>query len=185
MNIKEILFPLIIGILFGFALVKGGLTKYKNIAGAFRFTDMTVMKFMLTAIITAGFGVYALKALHAVTMLPVPATFWLGNILGGLIFGVGMALAGFCPGSILAGAGEGKLDYLAAGVLGIFAGSFIYGLTYAPAMQAIKAMGSVKITLPQLLNANPFLILAVLTVISLVLFYFFERGLKRKDKLEE
>jgi uncharacterized membrane protein YedE/YeeE len=185
MNIKEIIFPLIIGILFGYALVKGGLTKYANISGAFRFTDMTVMKFMLTAIITAGFGVYGLKALHVMTMLPIPATFLLGNALGGLIFGVGMSLAGFCPGTILAGAGEGKVDYLVAGVLGMFTGSFLYGLTYDPTMKAIKAIGAIKTTIPELLNANPFLVLAVLLVFSLILFYLFQRGLKRKDKLEE
>jgi len=146
---------------------------------------MTVMKFMLTAIITGGFGVYTLKALRVVTMLPIPATFWLGNILGGLIFGVGMALAGFCPGSIIAGIGEGKVDYLVAGVLGMFAGSFFYGLTYDPAMQTIKAIGSSKITIPELVKANPFLVLAVLAVVSSILFYFFYRGLKRKDKLQE
>jgi len=119
MSIKEIIFPLIIGIIFGFALVKAGLTKYSHISGVFRFTDLTVLKFMLTAIVVAGFGVFGLRALGAITMLPVPYTFLPGNVLGGLIFGVGMSLAGFCPGTILAGAGEGKLDYLLAGVLGM------------------------------------------------------------------
>jgi len=99
MSIKEIIFPLIIGIIFGFALVKAGLTKYSHISGVFRFTDLTVLKFMLTAIVVAGFGVFGLRALGAITMLPVPYTFLPGNVLGGLIFGVGMSLAGFCPGN--------------------------------------------------------------------------------------
>lgn len=184
MNIKEIIFPLIIGILFGYALVKGGLTRYSNISGAFRFTDMTVIKFMLTGILTAGFGVFALQALKVVNYLPIPSTYWLGNILGGLIFGVGMSLAGFCPGTILAGAGEGKVDYFVAGFLGMFTGTIIYGLVYDPTMKAIKSIGAVKTTLADLLNASPFLVLAVLLVISLLLFYLFYRGLKRKDKVE-
>lgn len=184
MNIKEIIFPLIIGIIFGYALVKGGLTKYSNIAGAFRFTDMTVMKFMLTGIVTGGLGVYALKALNVITMLPIPSTYWVGNIAGGLIFGVGMCLAGFCPGTILAGAGEGKVDYLVSGFLGMFTGTFIYGLVYDPAMKTIKSIGAVKITIPEMVNAHPLLVVAILAVISLILFYLFARGLKRRDKVE-
>ncbi len=184
MNFTDILFPLLIGILFGYALVKGGLTKYSNISGAFRFTDMTVMKFMLTAIITGAIGVFSLKAFNVITDLPTPLTFLLGNVVGGLIFGVGMSLAGFCPGTILAGAGEGKVDYLLAGVTGMFAGSLLYGFTYDPAMKALKT-GAQELRIPDMWNVNPFLVIAVLFVFSLVLFYLFERGLKRKDRTEQ
>ncbi len=183
MKITDYLFPLLIGILFGYALVKGGLTRYTNITGAFRFTDMTVMKFLLTAMITAAIGTYALFATGVVKTLPIPPTFLLGNAVGGLIFGVGMSLAGFCPGTILAGAGEGKIDYLAAGVTGMFTGSLLYGFTYDPAMKALK-QGSAELTFPDMWNVNPFLVISVLLVFSLLLFYLFERGLKRKDRTE-
>ena len=61
--------------------------------------------------------------LGVITFPTVPATYIVGNLVGGLIFGVGMALAGFCPGTCAAGAGEGKLDYLIPGLLGFLTGA--------------------------------------------------------------
>ena len=86
---------LLLGVGFGFALNKGGLTKYRRIAGQFRFTDMTVLKFMMTAIVVAMTGLYIFRGLGWITLPTVPATYIVGNLLGGLIFGVGMALAGY------------------------------------------------------------------------------------------
>jgi hypothetical protein len=86
---------IVLGIGFGFSLNKAGLTKYHKIANQFRFTDMTILKFMLTAIIVAMTGLYIFRGLGWVTFPTVPATYIVGNLLGGLIFGVGMALAGY------------------------------------------------------------------------------------------
>jgi uncharacterized protein len=84
-----------LGVGFGFSLNKAGLTKYHKIANQFRFTDMTILKFMLTAIVVAMIGLYIFRGLGWVTFPTVPATYIVGNLLGGLIFGVGMALAGY------------------------------------------------------------------------------------------
>ena len=86
---------LILGVLFGFSLNKAGLTKYKKIVNAFRFTDMAVLKFMMTALVVSMIGLYTLRGLGMVTVPAVPATYIAGNAVGGLIFGVGMALAGY------------------------------------------------------------------------------------------
>ena len=86
---------IVLGIGFGFSLNKAGLTKYHKIANQFRFTDMTILKFMLTAIIVAMTGLYIFRGLGWVSFPTVPATYIVGNLLGGLIFGVGMALAGY------------------------------------------------------------------------------------------
>jgi len=86
---------LILGIAFGFSLNKAGLTSYHNIANQFRFTDMTILKFMLTAIVVSMIGLYAFRGLGWVTFPTVPATYIVGNLIGGLIFGVGMAGAGY------------------------------------------------------------------------------------------
>lgn len=84
-----------LGILFGFALQKGGLTKYRKIVGVFRFTDLTVIKFMLTAVVTAGAGLYTLRGLGLIQFPTVPQTYIVGNLVGGLVFGIGMALTGY------------------------------------------------------------------------------------------
>jgi len=86
---------LILGVFFGLTLNKAGLTKYNKIVNVFRFTDLSVIKFMLTAIVVAMTGLYTLKALGMLTFPNIPATYIVGNLAGGLIFGVGMALAGY------------------------------------------------------------------------------------------
>ena len=86
---------LIFGAFFGFSLNKAGLTKYNKIVNVFRFTDMAVLKFMMTALVVAMSGLYALRGLGLITFPNVPATYILGNVVGGLIFGVDMALTGY------------------------------------------------------------------------------------------
>lgn len=84
-----------LGIVFGLLLNKAGLTKYNKIVNVFRFTDLAVLKFMMTALVVAMTGLFSLRALGLVTFPNVPATYIVGNVVGGLVFGVGMALAGY------------------------------------------------------------------------------------------
>lgn len=86
---------LLMGILFGFSLNKAGLTKYNKIVNVFRFTDMAVLKFMMTALVVSMSGLYILRGLGLITFPNVPATYIVGNLIGGLIFGIGMALTGY------------------------------------------------------------------------------------------
>ena len=90
-----IIVPIFLGILFGFSLNKAGLTKYHKIVNVFRFTDMAVLQFMMTALVVAMSGLFILRGLGAVTFPNVPATYLVGNLVGGLIFGIGMALTGY------------------------------------------------------------------------------------------
>ena len=86
---------LVLGAFFGFSLNKAGLTKYNKIVNVFRFTDMAVLQFMMTALVVAMSGLFALRGLGLIPFPAVPATYIVGNIIGGLIFGVGMALTGY------------------------------------------------------------------------------------------
>ena len=181
---SDYLIALLLGIGFGFALNKAGLTKYHKIVNVFRLTDLAVLKFMMTALVVSMSGLYLLRGLGLVTFPSVPATYVVGNLVGGLLFGVGMALSGFCPGTCAAGSGEGKLDYLIPGGLGFLVGAVIYGLTYPsvfPAISAIANLGSVVI--PDLLNLSPFLTVLLFALVSFFLFYLIDRaGLHRKSK---
>jgi hypothetical protein len=89
------LIALFLGVAFGFSLNKAGLTKYYKIVNVFRFTDMAVLKFMMTALCVAMTGLYIFRGLGWVTFPTVPATYIVGNVIGGLIFGVGMSLTGY------------------------------------------------------------------------------------------
>jgi len=86
---------LVLGVFFGFSLNKAGLTKYNKIVNVFRLTDMAVLQFMMTALVVSMSGLFALRGLGLITFPTIPATYIVGNTIGGLIFGVGMALTGF------------------------------------------------------------------------------------------
>ena len=175
---------LALGVGFGFSLNKSGLTKYHKIVNVFRLTDMAVLKFMMTALIVSMSGLYALRGLGLVTFPNVPATYITGNLVGGLIFGAGMALSGFCPGTCAAGSGEGKLDYLIPGLAGFFVGAVIYGLTYQQVFPKISSMSNYgSVVLPDLWNISPFLMVLCFVLMSIFLFYLIDRaGLQRKEQ---
>jgi uncharacterized protein len=91
----DLILPIFLGILFGFSLNKAGLTRYNKIVNVFRFTDLAVLQFMMTALVVSMVGLYALRGLGWISFPNVPGTYLVGNIVGGLIFGVGMALTGY------------------------------------------------------------------------------------------
>ncbi len=92
---NEFILPLVLGAGFGWSLQKAGLTKYHKIVNVFRLTDLAVLKFMLTTLAVSMVGIFGLKTLGLIELPTVPATYVVGNLVGGLIFGVGMAGAGF------------------------------------------------------------------------------------------
>ena len=181
---NEYIVALVLGVAFGFALNKAGLTKYHKIVNQFRLVDMSVLKFMMTALVVTMVGLYPLRELGIIAFPTVPATYIVGNLVGGLVFGVGMALAGFCPGTCVAGAGEGKLDYIVPGMLGFLAGAILYGLTYQAVFPPIASLANFgNVVMPDLWNVNALLLVAVFAVMALLLFYMIDRmGLQRKAK---
>lgn len=90
----SVVFPLIIGFFFAFSLQKAGLGHYDKIVNQFRFKDNTIMKFMLAGICVGLVGIYGLKDIGFLQLDQVPSTYVAGNLVGGLLFGVGMAVAG-------------------------------------------------------------------------------------------
>jgi uncharacterized membrane protein YedE/YeeE len=184
MDIKMVILALVLGVMFGFALNKAGLTRYTKIVNQFRLTDMTVLKFMMTALVVTSIGVFAMRGLGWITFPAIPETYVLGNLVGGLVFGVGMSLAGFCPGTAMSGAGEGKWDYIVPGLLGFLTGAVLFGLTYTSFMPKLKAIGNYgAVTIPDLWGINPYLAVFVFALLALGLFYAIDRlGLIRKEK---
>ncbi len=124
---------LLIGLFFGFVLERAGFGSSRKLAGVFYFKDMTVIKVMFTAVITAMLGLAALSRvgwidLDNVYYLP---TVYGAQIAGGLIFGIGFVVGGWCPGTAAAGLASGKLDaliFLIGGVLGSVLYNEVYGL---------------------------------------------------------
>jgi len=137
--------------LVGFLLQKGGVAKYQVLMGQFFLTDFTVIKIMLTAIIVGMLGIFSLRALGLVE-LHVKPTRYAANIAGGLLFGVGLGLLGYCPGTGVVALGQGSYDAI-AGILGLLAGSYFFAETSAYLASTIQKIGNRGgIMLPDLLG---------------------------------
>ncbi|MBM4275283.1 MAG: YeeE/YedE family protein [Deltaproteobacteria bacterium] len=171
---KVLLYGLITGILFGFFLQKGRVLRYDKQLGALRLKDMTIVKFMLTSILVAMVGVYLLKDLGW-AQLAVKSTILGGNILGGLIFGLGWGLLGYCPGTSAGALGEGRWDAL-WGILGMLTGAALFAEAYPFLKTTALTWGRLgKLTLPQLLGVSHWLIIPLMALGGLGLFFWFEK----------
>jgi uncharacterized protein len=144
----KLLLGLLIGFVFGFLLQKGQVAKRRVILGQFLLRDFTVMKMMLTAIAVGGIGVYILKAMGLVTLHVKPLQVG-AVIVGGLIFGVGMAVLGYCPGTAVAALGEGSRD-ARWGVIGMAVGAMVFSEVIGQLQGLLKWNDLGPLTLPEM-----------------------------------
>ncbi len=153
---ERLLLGLLIGIVFGFLLQKGRVAKFPVIVGQFVLKDWTVVKIMGTAVVVGSVGVYAYVASGHADLHVKP--FILGGVLlGGVCFGIGMVVLGYCPGTGVAACGEGKPDAM-VGVLGMLAGAFAFVAAWPALQPVVKGLGDVgKVTLPGLTGTSPWL----------------------------
>ena len=157
---RQLVLGLLFGVVFGFLLQKGGVAKYEVLMGQFFLTDFTVIKVMLTAITVGMLGIFSLRALGLVE-LHVKPTRYAANIAGGLLFGVGLGLLGYCPGTGVAALGQGNYDAI-VGILGLMAGSYFYAETSGYLGSTIQNIGNRGgIMLPDLLRMRLAVFLAV------------------------
>ena len=180
----------LIGFAFGFTLEMSGFGNSRKLAAQFYFTDLTVLKVMFTAIITAmvlTFGAVGLGLLDF-SQVWVNPTYLSSGILGGLIMGVGFIVGGFCPTTSLAAASTGKIDGIFF-VIGGFFGAFLFGETEIYFDQWFTNSGYFgRLTLDQLLGIP--IGMVVLLVVLMALFMFWgaeqlERIFGKKDLRKE
>lgn len=171
---SQLIYGLVTGILFGFFLQRGQVLRYDKQIGALRLMDMTILKFMLTAIFVGSVGIYLLKDLSLVK-LSIKSTVLGATIIGGLIFGLGWGLLGYCPGTSMGAIGEGRWDGL-WGLLGMLAGAAVYAEAYPLMKRTVLAWGDLgKITLPGILGINHWIVVPVFVLAGVGLFYWFEK----------
>jgi uncharacterized membrane protein YedE/YeeE len=169
-----LIYGLLTGIIFGFLLQKGHVLRYDKQIGALRLVDMTIVKFMFTSVVVAMIGVYLLTDIGIVKLQIKPLVLG-ANILGGLIFGLGWGLLGYCPGTQLGALGEGRWDAV-FGIAGMLAGSSGFAEVYPILKGSVLTWGDYgKITLPQLLGVNHWFVIMPFIVVALLLFRWFEK----------
>lgn len=144
---------LITGVGFGFALQRAGFSRCNLVQRGLWLRDFTMLKVMLTAIIVGLVGAHLLAAVAPdLAHFKVKSLYLYGVVAGGLIFGVGMSLAGYCPGTAMIGLGSGigeGLLAVAGGLVG--AAAFIFAF---PALKPIffDPADFGKLTIPGILG---------------------------------
>ena len=156
-----LVYALFVGIAMGALLQRVGASSPTMILRSLRLEDLTVIKFMATTIAVGSVAAYALA-----TRLPmhfdIKPTYLVGVTLGGLVFGVGFALAGYCPGTCVVGLAEGRKDAVVT-VVGGVVGALAFTVAYPMLEDAlIKPLAMGSITLASVLHSRPLVVACIL-----------------------
>ncbi len=165
---------LVTGVLFGFLLQKGRVLRFEKQVEAMLLKDMTILKFMLSAILTGMVGIRLLGDAGIIAFGHKSMN--LGGILmGGALFGCGWAVMGFCPGTSIGALGEGRWHAVFA-VAGMLAGAALYAELYPFFSSTVlewKDLG--KIGLPEALGISPWILILLFWGGTVSLFLWFEK----------
>ncbi len=166
----------LLGAGFGVALERAGLGDARKLTGQFYGTDFAVFKVMFTAIVVAAVGLAGLEALGVVdaARVYVAPTWLVPQVAGGLVFGVGFVMGGYCPGTGCTAAATGRLDGVAL-IGGMLAGTFLFGeaLPYLGRLYGATPLGTLAI--PALLGAPPLAVASGVAVLAVLAFVTLER----------
>lgn len=162
------------GLVFGFLLQKGGVGKFNVLVGQLLLQDFTVAKIMLTAILVGMIGVFTLHHFGKVNLHIKPTRIG-ANVIGGLLFGAGFALLGYCPGTVAVALGQGSWDAL-FGMAGLIAGSWVFAELSGWSKRTVETWGDLgKVMLPDLLRLPRTEVVLGMAVLLIVLLLVLER----------
>lgn len=174
-NNNRLLQGLIVGIIFGFLLQKGGVSKYNIIMGQLRLTDFTVLKIIVTAIVVTVLGISFLYPKGKVEIKTKSGSIKNASI-GGLIFGIGFGILGYCPGTIAGAIGNGYIDAMTGGLLGITLGTMIFASFYSKLVEKniLTKDKFSELSLFHKFKKNPFIYTVPISLILILIMYFIE-----------
>ncbi len=173
---EQAILAILIGMAFGGCLERAGLGDANKLAGQFYLRDFTVIKVMLSAILTAMLGLFWLGRLGVVDVadIYVPETWLVPQVMGGLIFGLGFVLSGLCPGTSCVAAASGRGDGLVT-VFGLFAGVLLTGLAWPWIAGFADSTALGAFTLPRLTGLPYGAVVAIVTGLGIAVFAIIER----------
>ena len=132
----------LLGTLFGFVLSRSGAGDYNYTQGMFLFERFQLYGIIGTAVVLTAPGLWWLKrrgrTARGARLVVEPKPLHHGNVVGGLLFGVGWSITGMCPGPIFVNIGEGKV-YAFAALAGALIGAGLFGALY-PSLQRLLAL---------------------------------------------
>jgi hypothetical protein len=160
----QLFLGILFGFVFGFLLQKGGVTEYNILIGQLLLTDFTVVKIILTAIAVGMVGVNLLAHFN-LTQLHIKKGSWGASLPGGIIFGIGFGLLGYCPGTVSGAAAKGYIDALAGGIPGLLVGAGIFAWLFPALRERILNKGNFgELTFGQLFKLNKWMVVIIFEV---------------------
>lgn len=174
---RKLILGLVTGLFFGFFLQKGGATDYDVLMGQLRLTDFTVLKIIFTSIIVSMLGISYFYPKRMVSVETKEGSIK-NAVIGGLFFGIGFGLLGYCPGTIAGAVGDGYIDALTGGLIGIVLGTVIFAMMY----EKLKASGVLttdkysEYSLFHKISGNPFKVTLPIGAALIIVMYIIERA---------
>jgi uncharacterized membrane protein YedE/YeeE len=176
----ELVAGLITGVFFGFILQKANVTRFSTIVDQLLLRNFTVMKVIMTAIAVGSFGLYTLKYYFFDAALIISSTTLLSAAIGGGIFGIGMAVLGYCPGTCVGALAEKAKDAW-FGIIGMIFGAGIYAEIFTWIKQNIKPDEQIsKTTLAQYFGISPWVF--ILMSCAVVACFLFADAMQKNGK---
>lgn len=169
-----ILTGFLVGLTFGFLLQKGNVANFNTIVGQFLFKNLTVLNIMLTAIIVGGVLIFSLSYFNIVHLIDYGVFSFKKEAIGGVVFGLGMATLGYCPGTALAAVGQGAKDAI-FGILGMVFGAFVFSHFHNFFKNHLLSNVNPNIGIQDLTGISPFLIFTILILVAFGVNYFFKK----------
>ncbi len=171
----QLLLGLITGILFGFILQKGQALRYDRQIGMLLFKDFTILKIMVSAVLVGMVGIYFFVDMGWGKLSVKPLVLG-ANLIGGMLFGLGWGLLGYCPGTAVGATGEGRWDAFWGGVLGMLVGAGIFAEVYPYLKDSFLSWGNFgKLTLPTLLGIHHWALIPVIWGLMIILLFAIEK----------
>ena len=137
-----------IGIIFGYLLISTGMGNGRKISAVFYGSDWSVMKVMFSAVVTTMILTYSAFYLGwlDLSLVQLAKLNLRAQIVGGMLFGAGMVIGGYCPGTAVAAGATRKLDALIF-LIGFFAGLWLFAINYSWISQVLYSEDLGKLTL--------------------------------------
>ncbi len=170
----ELLLGFLTGLIWGYIFQRARILRFEKHIGLLTLKDFTILKFLLSGVIVGSFAVNLLAHFGFIHYAVKP-TYFLANILGGIIYGFGWALLGYCPGTTGGALAEGALDGF-FGILGGIFGAIVFAHTYDFWKEKVLSVGALgKVTIPSLLGVSPALAGIIFSLILLGFCIFLEK----------
>lgn len=182
----NLLYALLIGITFGFLLEKAGFGKSNHIAPVFYFRDLRVAQVMVSAILTTA--TWMIIAVYNgwidFNQVFIPQTYVWPYLLGGVLFGFGMVMSGWCPGTAVVGFATGKID-AAVFLLGVIAGMYVYFDQFDKIADFANSSPLGRFTIDKLIGGDIYTsyLVTVIIGISLAIFMYQMKALSDKKDI--